>query len=75
MKPIKSVTFESIDNLSNELFKHIKEKISLNLIKILILDYLMTDGHKKFIEVYNEFFQTKDIPKALITLKIQQWLK
>ena len=69
MKPIKSVTFEALDNLANE--------ISLNYncgnfdsIRLQISDYLITDGNKKFVETYNELAITRDFEKAIKTLKI-----
>jgi len=68
MKPIKTVTFEALDNLANEI--HSNSSNTLESINKKIADYLITDGNKKFIQTYNELASTNDFDKAIKTLKI-----
>jgi F0F1-type ATP synthase gamma subunit len=68
MKPIKSVTFEALDNLANEI--HSKSTSTIETINEKIADYLITDGNKKFVETYNELATTNDFEKAIKILKI-----
>ena len=69
MKTIKSVTFEALDNLCNVICKYTPYKIED--VRIKISDFLLTDGNKKFVEVYNELATEYDISKAINTLKIK----
>lgn len=68
MKPIKTVTFEALDNLANEI--HSNSSNTIESINKKIADYLITDGNKKFIQTYNELASTNDFDKAIKTLKI-----
>lgn len=68
MKPIKTVTFEALDNLANEI--HSNSSNTIESINKKIADYLITDGNKKFIQTYNELAITNDFDKAIKTLKI-----
>ena len=69
MKPIKSVTFEALDNLANEISLKIITT-PIESIRLKISDYLMTDGNKKFVQTYNELANTNDFKKAIQILKI-----
>lgn len=69
MKPIKSVTFEAIENLANEISLHYNSG-NFDSIRLKISDYLITDGNKKFVETYNELAATKNFEKAIEKLKI-----
>jgi hypothetical protein len=69
MKPIKSVTFQAIENLANEISLH-HECENFNSIRLKISDYLITDGNKNFVETYNELAATKNFEKAIQKLKI-----
>jgi hypothetical protein len=69
MKTIKSVTFEAVHNLANEI--SVKNKsINYDAIVVKINNYLFTDGNKNFIETYNELATTKNFDKAVQILKI-----
>jgi hypothetical protein len=68
MKPIKSVTFEVLDNLANEIYSN--STSTIESINKKIADYLITDGNKKFVQTYNELATTNDFEKAIKTLKI-----
>lgn len=68
MKPIKSVTFEALDNLANEIYSN--STSTIESINKKIADYLITDGNKKFVQTYNELATTNDFEKAIKTLKI-----
>ena len=68
MKPIKSVTFEALDNLANEIYSN--STSTIESINKKIADYLITDGNKKFVETYNELATTNDFEKAIKILKI-----
>jgi hypothetical protein len=69
MKPIKNVTFEALDNLSNEISKKTNSQ-SVENIRLKISDFLLTDGNKKFLQTYNELALTNDFDKAIKTLKL-----
>jgi hypothetical protein len=69
MKPIKSVTFEALDNIANEIFLNNKST-NFETIRVKIANYLVTDGNKKFVEIYNELATTKNFNKAIQTFKI-----
>jgi hypothetical protein len=69
MKPIKSVTFEALDNIANEIFLNNKST-NFETIRVKIANYLVTDGNKKFLEIYNELATTKNFNKAIQTFKI-----
>jgi hypothetical protein len=69
MKTIKSVTFEALDNLSNVICQYRPYKIEN--VKIKISDFLILNGNKRFVEVYNELAVEKDISKTINILKIE----
>jgi hypothetical protein len=69
MKPIKSVTFEALDNLANEISLK-SNPATFESIRLKIADYLVTDGNKKFVQTYNELATTRNFQKAIQTLKI-----
>lgn len=66
---INSVSFDSLDKMAEILFSNQKSK-SQEQIKLQIADFLMENGNKKFVEIYNEIQLTKDYKKALETFKI-----
>lgn len=68
-KKINSVSFDSLDEMTEILFSNQKSK-SQEQIKLQIADFLMENGNKKFVEIYNEIQLTKDYKKALETFKI-----
>jgi hypothetical protein len=69
MKPIKSVTFEAVDNLANEISVNHKST-NYETIRLKIGSYLLKEGNKKFVETYNQLATTKNFDKAIQTLKI-----
>ena len=69
MKPIKSVTFEALDNLANEISLK-SNPATFESIRLKIANYLVTDGNKKFVQTYNELATTRNFQKAIQTLKI-----
>lgn len=65
----KSVTFDVLKEMAEYLFRHQNQK-KYNEIQTKVADFLVTNGKKKFLEVYNEIQKTKDYIKALDTFKI-----
>jgi hypothetical protein len=65
----KAVTFDVLNEFSQYLFRHQNQK-QYSEIQTKVADFLVTNGEKKFLEVYNEIQQTKDYIKALDTFKI-----
>jgi hypothetical protein len=53
MKPIKTPSFEAIDNLSNLIFKHLNEKVELQQIKRNVSHILFSEGATNFVLLYN----------------------
>jgi LytS/YehU family sensor histidine kinase len=66
---IKNVSFDSLNEVSNYLFRHQNEK-TYNEIQSKVAMFFSENGERKFIEVYNEIYQTKNYIKALDTFKI-----
>ena len=65
----KAVTFDVLKEMAEYLFRHQNQK-KYNEIQTKVADFLVTNGKKKFLEVYNEIKKTKDYIKALDTFKI-----
>jgi len=65
----KAVTFDVLKEMAEYLFRHQNQK-KYNEIQTKVADFLVTNGKKKFLEVYNEIQKTKDYIKALDTFKI-----
>ena len=65
----KAVTFDVLKEMAEYLFRHQNQK-KYNEIQTKVADFLVTNGEKKFFEVYNEIQKTKDYIKALDTFKI-----
>jgi|APGre2960657404_1045060.scaffolds.fasta_scaffold421622_2 heterodisulfide reductase subunit C len=65
----KAVTFDVLKEMAEYLFRHQNQK-KYNEIQTKVADFLVTNGEKKFLEVYNEIQKTKDYIKALDTFKI-----
>lgn len=66
---IKAVTFDVLNQMSEYLFRHQNEK-KYNEIQTKVADFLVTNGEKRFLEVYNDIKKTNDYMKALDTFKI-----
>jgi hypothetical protein len=69
MKPIKNVTFEALDNFANEIFYY--TSANYDYIKLKIADFLVTDGNKEFVKIYNDLANTNDYKEAIKKLKIE----
>jgi heterodisulfide reductase subunit C len=65
----KAVTFDVLKEMAEYLFRHQNQK-KYHEIQTKVADFLVTNGEKKFLEVYNEIQKTKDYIKALDTFKI-----
>lgn len=69
MKPIKTPSFEAMDNFAEVLFQK-TQKSTFEQVKTRIANYLVDAGSKNFVELYNEVATNKDYFKALEILKI-----
>lgn len=68
-KKITSVTFDVLSQMSEYLYQNQNQK-SYSEIQKKVADYLVTNGEKKFVDIFNYTMQTKDFVKALDTFKI-----
>lgn len=68
-KTIKSVSFESLDDMSEILFRN-QNTHNYQYIKSKVAEFLVDNGNKYFVEIYNETQKTKNYTKALDIFKI-----
>lgn len=68
-KKITAVTFDVLSQMSEYLYQNQNQK-RYSEIQKSVADYLVTNGEKKFIDVFNYTMQTNDFIKALDTFKI-----
>lgn len=68
-KKTTSVTFHVLNEMSEYLFQHQKQK-KYSEIQTKVADFLVVNGKKRFLEIYNETKVTNDYIKALDTFKI-----
>ena len=68
-KKTNSVTFYVLNEMSEYLFRHQNQK-KYSEIQTKVADFLVANGEKKFLEIYNNFKITNDYIKALDTFKI-----
>lgn len=68
-KKITAVTFDVLNQMSEYLCQNQNQK-RYSEIQKKVADYLVTNGEKKFVDVFNYTMQTKDFVKALDTFKI-----
>lgn len=64
-----AVTFDVLNEISEYLFQHQNQK-NYQYVKTRVADFLVENGEKRFLEVYNETKKTNDYMKALDTFKI-----
>lgn len=63
------VTFDVLNEMSEYLFQH-QNKKTYQHVKTKVADFLVQNGEKRFLEVYNDTKKTNDYMKALDTFKI-----
>jgi hypothetical protein len=68
-KKTNSVTFYVLNEMSEYLFRHQNQK-KYSEIQTKVADFLVANGEKKFLEIYNNCKITNDYIKALDTFKI-----
>jgi hypothetical protein len=68
-KKTTSVTFHVLNEMSEYIFQHQKQK-KYSEIQTKVADFLVANGEKKFLEIYNNCKITNDYIKALDTFKI-----
>jgi hypothetical protein len=68
-KKTTSVTFYVLNEMSEYLFRHQNQK-KYSEIQTKVADFLVANGEKKFLEIYNDCKITNDYIKALDTFKI-----
>ena len=66
---ITAITFEVLNEMSEYLFRH-QNKKNYQEVRKKVADFLIENGEKKFIEVYNTIEETKDYIRALDIFKI-----
>lgn len=64
-----AVTFDVLNEMSEYLFQHQNQK-TYQHVKTKVADFLVQNGEKRFLEVYNDTKKTNDYMKALDTFKI-----
>lgn len=64
-----AVTFDVLNEMSEYLFQHQNQK-TYQHVKTKVADFLVQNGEKLFLEVYNDTKKTNDYMKALDTFKI-----
>jgi hypothetical protein len=69
-KKTTSVTFYVLNEMSEYLFRHQNQK-KYSEIQTKVADFLVANGEKKFLEIYNEIQVTNHHTKALDTFKIK----
>lgn len=68
-KKITAVTFDILSEMSEILFRNQNEKTYAQ-IQTKVANFLVVNGEKKFIEVYNETQKTKNYIQALDIFKV-----
>jgi hypothetical protein len=68
-KKITSLTFDVMQDMTNYLFQH-QNKLNFHQVQVKVADYLVSNGEKKFLQIYNETQVTNHYIKALDTFKI-----
>ena len=68
-KTIKSATFESLDDMSEILFRK-QNKLNYQDVQSKVADFLVEKGNQAFVDIYNETQKTKNYTKALDIFKI-----
>jgi hypothetical protein len=68
-KKITSLTFDVMQDMTNYLFQH-QNKLNFHQVQVKVADFLVANGEKKFLEIYNNCKITNDYIKALDTFKI-----
>lgn len=69
MELIKLLTIDAMEDLSLSL-SVINTKINIEKIRKKVSDYLIENGSKKFVELYNDVAKNKNYTKAFTTLNL-----
>ncbi len=69
MELIKSLTIGAMEDLSVSL-SEINTNINVEKIRKSVADYLIDNGSKKFVELYNDVAKNKNYTKAFTTLNL-----
>ena len=69
MELIKSLTIGAMEDLSVSL-SEINTNINVEKIRKNVADYLIDNGSKKFVELYNDVAKNKNYTKAFTTLNL-----
>ncbi len=64
-----TISFDMLSEVSEYLFKHQNQK-KYSEIQTKVADFLVKNGTKKYLQIYNEIIKTNDYIKALDTFKI-----
>ena len=70
MELIKSLTIGAMEDLSVSL-SEINTNINVEKIRKNVADYLIDNGSKKFVELYNDVAKNKNYNQAFTTLNLQ----
>ena len=70
MEIIKSLTIDAMEDLSLTL-SVINTKIDIEKIRKNVANYLINNGSKKFVELYNDVAKDKNYKKAFTILKLE----
>jgi hypothetical protein len=70
MELIKSLTIGAMEDLSFSL-SEVNTKIDIEKIRKKVADYLIDNGSKNFVELYNDVAKNKNYAKAFTTLNLQ----
>jgi hypothetical protein len=70
MELIKSLTIGAMEDLSVSL-SEINTNINVEIIRKNVADYLIDNGSKKFVELYNDVAKNKNYNQAFTTLKLE----
>ena len=70
MELIKSLTIGAMEDLSVSL-SEVNTKIDVEVIRKSVSDYLINNGSKNFVALYNDVAKTKNYQKAFTTLKLE----
>lgn len=69
MQLIKSLTIGAMEDLSVSL-SEVNTKIDVEKIRKSVADYLIDNGSKNFVELYNDVAKNRNYTKAFTTLKL-----
>jgi hypothetical protein len=69
MELIKSLTIGAMEDLSVSL-SEVNTKIDVEKIRKKVADYLIDNGSKNFVELYNDVAKNKNYKKAFTTLNL-----